>query len=75
MSNYQHLLDRYSIITFRTTLINAVNKYSYSIIAKESGVARSTLHRIIKGDYADISLSTAHKIMVAIVKLKKIEKI
>lgn len=68
--SYTKYLDRYSIIELRNTIVRAVNEYSYSKLARESGIARSTLYKIVDGTFSDVALSTAHKIMVGFVKLK-----
>lgn len=66
--------ERYSFIKFYNMLKSAVDIYGYNAIAKKSGVARSTLHRIIDGTFSDIRLSTAHQITVAIIFLKHDKK-
>lgn len=68
--NYSKYLNRYSFIELRNTIVRAVNEYSYSKLARESGIARSTLYKIVDGTFSDVNLSTAQKIMVGIVKLK-----
>ena len=69
--NYQQYCDQYSMIKLRATIARAVNEYSYSALSKESGVSRSTLYKIVDGSFADVALSTAQKIMIGIVKLKR----
>lgn len=66
-----YLYEKYSIIKFRALLVSALEYFSYSAIAKESGIARSTLYRLVSGEISDISLSTANSINIAIIKLKQ----
>ena len=64
----------YSLIKFRQLIAHACKKYSHQELARESGVARSTIYRILDGTIADIKLSKAHKIAVAIQNLEKKKK-
>jgi predicted transcriptional regulator len=63
--------EKYDFVQFRNFLKESVEKYGCSAISKETGIARSTLHRIIRGDVCDIKLSNAHKITMAVKKIRK----
>ena len=65
---------RYSVISFRKFVAEACQKYSHQELAKESGVARSTIYRILDGTIADIKLSKAHQIAMGIKNLEKKKK-
>jgi predicted transcriptional regulator len=52
-------------------LSDGVEKFGYSAISKKSGIARSTLYRIIQGEITDVHLSTAQLIQTAIMVLRK----
>ena len=63
--------NTYSFVRFRSMLANGVEKFGYTAISRKSGIARSTLYRIIQGDIIDVKLSTAQLIQTAIMALKK----
>lgn len=63
--------EKYDFIQFRNFLKESVEKYGYSAISKETGIARSTLYRIVQGAICDIKLSNAHKITLAVKKIRK----
>lgn len=65
---------KYEFIKFRNIVADAVEKYSYTELSKESGVTRSTLYRFVDGTLTDATLSTANKIVCAILRLEKKEK-
>lgn len=73
-ATYKRQREKYSFIGFYNMLKNAVDTYGYTALSNQSGIARSTLHRIIDGTFSDISLSTAQKISIAIIFLKKDKK-
>jgi predicted transcriptional regulator len=52
-------------------LAKGVEKFGYTSISRESGIARSTLYRIIQGDITDVKLSTAQLIQTTIMALRK----
>lgn len=68
--DYQKYLNRYSIITVAKIIKRTAEEYSYTELSRASGISRSTLYKIADGSFSDISLSTAHKIVVGMVKLK-----
>lgn len=63
--------NTYSFIRFRNMLAKGVEKFGYTSISRKSGIARSTLYRIIQGDITDVKLSTAQLIQTTIMALKK----
>lgn len=63
--------NTYSFIRFRSMLADGVEKFGYSKISRKSGIARSTLYRIIQGDITDVKLSTAQLIQTTIMALRK----
>lgn len=65
---------KYEFIKFRNIVADAVEKYSYTELSKESGVTRSTLYRFVDGTLTDATLSTANKIVCAILRLEKKKK-
>lgn len=67
-------LERYSFVAFRNMLINAVNEFGYTELSRTSGVARSTLYRIVSGEIIDVKLSTAHQIKIGIIISKNNKK-
>ena len=62
---------KYEFIKFRNIVADALEKYSYTELSKESGVTRSTLYRFVDGTLTDATLSTANKIVCAILRLEK----
>ena len=65
---------KYEFIKFRNLVVNALEKYSYTELSKESGVTRSTLYRFVDGTLTDATISTANKIVCAILRLEKKKK-
>lgn len=61
----------YSFIRFRSMLSDGVKQFGYTALARKSGVARSTLSRLVKGEITDVKLSTAQCIQIAIFLLKR----
>jgi len=67
-------MQKKSMNGFRKVLEKAVQDYSYTEISNETGIARSTLYRILSGEIENTTLSTVEKIELAIKKLKKVKK-
>ena len=69
-TTYKSYLERYSATKLRTLIEKILQEFSITELSRESGVARTTIYDFMNGDLNDVQLSTAHKIMVAFIKLK-----